>query len=295
MTDATLIAGPTASGKSGLALRLAERCGGVVVNADSMQVYDGLKLLTARPDETETARVEHRLYGHVPAGSLYSTGRWLADIETVLAELHREGRHPVVVGGTGLYFEALLGGLSEMPAVPDPVRAKWRERLREEGAPALHRLLGERDAETAARLEINDGQRIVRALEVLEATGRSISALQQERGRQVLDPQRVRRILIMPERAWLNARIDRRFDAMIEQGAIDEVQAILERRLDPTLPVMKAIGVRELGRYLEGEVDLAEAVSAGKTATRRYAKRQMTWFRNRFSGWQTIAAPDEVK
>lgn len=295
MMDATLIAGPTASGKSGLALRLAERCGGVVVNADSMQVYDGLKLLTARPEETEAARVEHRLYGHVPAGSLYSTGRWLADVEAVLAELRREGRHPVIVGGTGLYFEALLGGLSEMPAIPDAVREGWRERLREEGAPALHRLLGERDAETAARLEINDGQRIVRALEVLEATGRSISAFQQERGRQVIDPQRTRRILIMPERGWLNERIDRRFDAMVAQGAIDEVRAILERRLDPALPVMKAIGVRELGRYLEGEVDLVEATAMAKSATRRYAKRQTTWFRNRFSGWETVAEPDQVK
>lgn len=292
--DAILIAGPTASGKSGLALDLAARHGGVVVNADSMQVYEGLSILTARPTAEEMATVEHRLYGHVPPETLYSTGRWVADVEAALADIGE--RLPIFVGGTGLYFEALLGGLSPMPQVPPEIREHWRGRLSAEGAAALHGELTARDAGMGQQLKPADGQRIVRALEVLEATGRSIREFQNSRGRALVPPERARKVLLMPERAELRARIDRRFDAMIEAGALEEVRKLLLRRLDPVLPAMKAIGVRELAAHLEGTLPLEEAVERAKAASRQYAKRQATWFRNRFDeSWQVTTTPDPGK
>lgn len=294
--DAILIAGPTASGKSSLAMDLAARHGGVVVNADSMQVYDALRILTARPGHDDTAAVEHRLYGHVPADRPYSTGQWLADVAVVLAALRSRGRPAVIVGGTGLYFEALLGGLSAVPTVPEEVREKWRMRLAGEGAGSLHRILAERDQEMAKRLEPADGQRIVRALEVLEVTGRSIATFRNVPGKPLVDPQDTYRILLMPERAELRQRIDRRFDAMMEAGALDEVARLRARGLDPMLPSMKAIGVRELCAYLEGQVALEDTIDRAKAASRQYAKRQTTWFRNRFSdSWCRISHSDDVK
>lgn len=288
MKNAILIAGPTASGKSALALRFAQQRGGVVVNADSMQVYDGLRILTARPDETDLRQADHRLYGHVPPSHTYSTAEWLRDVVTILRQL--EGRTPIFVGGTGLYFTALIEGLSSMPDIPADIRAYWRDRLEAEGAPALHSLLSQRDAATAMRLKQADGQRIVRALEVLDASGQSISHWQSQRETPLIDLATSRAIVIEPDRAALAARISLRFDAMIEQGALEEAERVLALDLDPSMPVMKAIGLRELGSHLKGELALEEAVTRAKAATRQYAKRQMTWFRNQFGEhWQRVS------
>lgn len=287
--DAILITGPTASGKSALAVRLAAAHGGVVVNADSMQVYDTLNVLTARPQPVEMGGVEHRLYGHVPASAAYSTGDWLREAAQVTAELRKGGRLPVFVGGTGLYFRALTGGLSEMPAIPADIRERLRARLAEEGAEALHAELAARDPATAGRLRPGDGQRIVRALEVLEATGRSISDFQAEAGEAVVDPARARKIVVLPDRTVLAARIDRRFAAMMRDGAVEEVKALLALGLSPDMPAMKAIGVPQIAAMLAGEIDEAEAIERGCAATRQYAKRQMTWFRNQLDeSWERI-------
>lgn len=287
--DAILITGPTASGKSALAVRLAAEQGGVVVNADSMQVYDTLNVLTARPQPGEMGGIEHRLYGHVPAGATYSTGDWLREAGALLIELRARGKLPVFVGGTGLYFRALTGGLSDMPAIPDDIRERVRARLAVEGAEALHRDLGERDPETAARLMVGDGQRIVRALEVIEATGKSISAFQSMSGPAAIDAERAQKIVVLPDRAVLAARIDRRFGLMLKLGAVEEVRALLAQNLSPAMPVMKAIGVPQITAMLAGEMREAEVIERGAAATRQYAKRQMTWFRNQLDeSWRRI-------
>jgi len=287
--NATLIAGPTASGKSALALKLAERDGGVIVNADSMQVYGVLNVLTARPGADELTRVRHFLYGHVSPATAYSTGSWLRDV-AVLADSGLFDEHrPVFVGGTGLYFRALAEGISEMPEIPTEIRDRWRWRLNEEGAPRLHRLLMRVDSEVAMRLKASDGQRIVRALEVLQASGRSILKWQADRGHPMIDLPTARFIVIEPERQELVRRIDMRFDKMIEAGALDEVKAITAMRLAPELPAMKAIGVRELASAMAGEMSFDEAIERAKIATRQYSKRQSTWFRNQFGPeWRRI-------
>ena len=287
--NAVLIAGPTASGKSALALDIARASVGVVVNADSMQVYDGPRILTARPDDAHLALAPHHLYGHVPPQEAYSTGRWLRDVEA-LAHAGRFAKAPaVIVGGTGLYFRGLLQGLSEMPAIPDAIRTRWRYRLSEEGPDRLHRLLMIEDRDTAMILRPTDGQRIVRALEVLEASGRSIRDWQATAGRPLVDPRRARRIVFDPPREMLVQRIEDRLDAMIGQGVLDEVQALEALNLDPALPATKAIGLREFARHLRGEISLDEALSLAKTATRQYARRQVTWFRNQLSdAWTRI-------
>jgi len=287
--DAILITGPTASGKSALAVRLAAEHGGVVINADSMQVYDTLSVLTARPQPEDMGGIEHRLYGHVPAGAAYSTGDWLREATALVRELRERGKRPVFVGGTGLYFRALTGGLSDMPAIPNSVRERVRARLAAEGAEALHRELAERDPETAARLMVGDGQRIVRALEVIEATGKSISTFQSASGPAVIDPERAEKIVVLPDRAVLTARIDRRFGLMLKAGAVDEVKALLAQDLPPAMPVMKAIGVPQIAAMLAGEMREADVIERGAAATRQYAKRQMTWFRNQLDeSWRRI-------
>ncbi len=287
--DAILITGPTASGKSALAVRLAAEHGGVVVNADSMQVYDTLGVLTARPRPQDMAGIEHRLYGHVPAGAAYSTGDWLREAMAIVAELRAREALPVFVGGTGLYFRALTGGLSDMPVIPEAIRSHLRGRLAGEGAEALHHALAARDPQTAARLKPGDGQRIVRALEVLEATGRSISAFQAATGPAVIDAERAEKIVVLPDRAVLAARIDRRFSEMLASGAVAEVEALLALDLPPAMPVMKAIGVPQITAMLAGTMSAAEVVERGAAATRQYAKRQMTWFRNQLDeSWRRI-------
>lgn len=289
---ATLIAGPTASGKSALALDIAGRGNGIIVNADSMQVYSVLNVLTARPTAADLARVPHALYGHVHPSAAYSTGAWLRDVASLAESGLFADRPPVFVGGTGLYFRALVDGLSEMPDVPEHIRTRWRERLDREGAASLHSLLASQDAEAAATIKPSDGQRIVRALEVLEASGRSIRHWQATPGRPLIDRMTARFILIEPDRAVLAKRIEARFSKMIEEGAIAEVEALLALGLDPALPAMRAIGVRELAAMMEERLTFDEARLLAVTATRQYAKRQSTWFRNQLGPeWRRAEPP----
>lgn len=287
-----LIAGPTASGKSALAIRLAEALGGVVINADSMQVYADLHIITARPMPAEEARVPHRLFGHVDGAENYSVGRWLADARAALDRCKQEGLRPIFAGGTGLYFKALLEGLSTIPPVPDSVRSALRARHAHTPTPELHALLAERDAALAARLGENDRQRIMRALEVLEATGRSLMSFHEDREPGPLAGERVTRLFLAPERDLLRARIDARFDMMIAGGALEEVARLAARELDPALPVMRAHGVPALIAHLRGTLSLDEAVLRGKADTRAYAKRQFTWFRNVLPDWRWIDPQD---
>jgi tRNA dimethylallyltransferase len=287
--DATLITGPTASGKSALALRLAGERNGVVINADSMQVYDTLQVLTARPGLAEMEGVPHLLYGHVHPAQPYSTGEWLRQITALLETLRGEGRHPVIVGGTGLYFKALTGGLSNMPAVPGDIRERYRTRLLEEGAEVLHSELSQRDPQMASSLRLADGQRIVRALEVLEATGQSIRDFQTVSGPVIVDPARARKYVVLPERAVLHDRINRRFAGMMQSGAVEEVEALLALDLPGNATVMKAIGVTQIAEMLAGRMSQADVIEKAAAATRQYAKRQMTWFRNQMGeDWQRL-------
>ena len=289
LQNAVLIAGPTASGKSALALKLAGEVGGFIVNADSMQVYDVLHRLTARPTDEEMALAPHRLYGRVAPSQAYSTGQWLRDVEMLIRDELADAAPSIFVGGTGLYFKALTEGLSEMPQIPAELRAEWRRRLATEGGPVLHRLLTERDPETAGRLSPSDGQRIVRALEVFDASGRSIRDWQGKRGAPLVDAASARKIVIEPEREELERRIEGRLRNMVGDGALEEVRTLLALGLDPSLPAMKAIGVREFGRVIRGEMSTDEALREAKIATRRYAKRQSTWFRNQLdSGWSRV-------
>lgn len=293
--NAILIAGPTASGKSKLALELAERLNGVIVNTDSMQVYGVLELLTARPDAADLSRAPHHLYGHVSPATSYSTGAWLRDVVQLVEEGALAGRRPIFVGGTGLYFRALSEGLSQMPDIVPDIRERWRAALLEEGAPALHDRLAQKDPEASARLNPADGQRIVRALEVLESSGLSILAWQGRRGTALIERASAKCFVVEPDREQLAVRIGERFDMMLEHGATDEVRALSALDLDPTLPAMKAIGVREIQAAITGEITLAEAVERAKAATRQYAKRQATWFRTQ-SGpeWKRLALHEPI-
>ncbi len=291
---AILIAGPTASGKSALALALAEKIGGTIVNADSMQVYRDLRVITARPTPAEEARVPHRLYGHVDAGENYSVGRWCRDVGTVLAEIERQGRVAILVGGTGLYFKALTTGLAAVPPIPAEIRGQVRARMASEGAAALHGELARLDPVTAQRLMLNDRSRIARALEVVLATGRSLTDWHREGLPALVDSARAAKIFLTCERKQLVARIEARFAAMLEAGALDEVRALERRQLDPLLPAMKAHGVPWLIRHLHGEISLDEAAAGAIMDTRRYAKRQLTWFRNQMTDWPW-AAPEEAQ
>lgn len=288
-TEAILITGPTASGKSALALAFARRHGGVVINADSMQVYDTVRVVTARPDKSQMEGVDHHLYGHVPAGASYSTGDWLREMASLLDTLKGQGRLPVVVGGTGLYFKALTGGLSEMPQIPEALRERLRARLIAEGPEVLHAELAKADAEVAAGLNPKDGQRIVRALEVIEATGQSIDHFRRQAGPLLVDPAKAQKLVVLPERKLLHQRIDQRFAQMMDQGAVEEVEALLALDLSPEMPVMKAIGVSQIAAMLAGELTREGAIERASAATRQYAKRQMTWFRNQMDeSWERI-------
>jgi tRNA dimethylallyltransferase len=292
-TKTVLIAGPTASGKSALALTLAERFGGIVINADSMQVYRDLRVITARPTTAEEARVPHRLYGHVDAAVNYSTGQWLRDVTSAMSGARAAGRVPILVGGTGLYFTTLTKGLANVPAIPAHIRDEVRTRLANEGVSTLRAELEVLDPETAQRLRVNDRNRISRALEVVKATGRSLSDWHREGMKPPIDTSHAIRIFLKTERAALVKRIEARFGAMLEAGALEEVRALAARQLDPTLPAMKAHGVPWLIRHLNGEIALAEAAAGAIMDTRRYAKRQLTWFRNQLPDWPW-AMPEEA-
>jgi tRNA dimethylallyltransferase len=277
---AVLIAGPTASGKSVLAVELARTTGGVVINADSMQVYRDLRILTARPTPDQDALAPHRLYGHIDAAINCSVGIWLDDVRAALADAERDGALPIFVGGTGLYFKALLRGLSAIPSVPQDVRDVIRARLEREGIEALHQDLLRRDPVAGARLKPRDRARVPRALEVLEATGKPIGEWHAHGLPSPLGPDEVCAVFLAPDRAELHARIDQRFAKMLDEGALDETAALAARNLDPMLPAMKALGVPPLLKHLRGEISLDEARTLGSAETRQYAKRQFTWFRH---------------
>jgi tRNA dimethylallyltransferase len=292
--NAILLAGPTTSGKSALALKLAERLGGTIINADSMQVYRSLRIITARPTPAEEARVPHLLYGHVDAAENYSAGRWCIDASASIAEAERAGRLPILVGGTGLYFKALTRGLAAVPPIPAGIRAAVRARLKADGIAALYADLGARDPAAAHRLMPGDRARISRALEVVLATGRPLAEWHRDGMPPAVEAASAVKIFLATDRAELYRRIDARFDAMLASGALDEVRTLAARRLDPSLPAMKAHGVPWLIRHLAGEITLAEAAEGGKRDTRRYTKRQATWFRNQLPEWEWVA-PEEIE
>jgi tRNA dimethylallyltransferase len=277
-----LIAGPTASGKSALALALAEAEGGVIVNADALQVFENWRILTARPGPEEEARAPHALYGHVPYDADYSVGHWLREVAPILAGAAR----PIVVGGTGLYFTALTEGLAEIPETPADLRALADRRRLAEGHQAL---LAELDAETRARVDPLNPMRVQRAWEVLQATGKGLAAWQAQTPPALLPLARAQAFVLQADRDWLAARIDRRFDAMLRHGVLDEVRANLAR-WNPAHLSSRAIGAPELIAHLQGKLSLEEATARAKTASRQYAKRQRTWFRARMREWKQISA-----
>lgn len=279
-----VIGGPTATGKSALAMAFAEQLGGEIINADSMQVYRGLPILTAQPDSVSQARVPHRLYGVLDLDQRCSAGRWRSLAIAAIAAAQGRGKVPIVVGGTGLYLRALMTGLAEIPDTPPELRASLAARLEAIGAPAFHGELAGRDPEMAARLQPSDRQRLIRAAEVLESTGRSLAEWQRQTKPTLAGetPLRFCRVLVAPPREALYAACDDRFRAMLEKGALIEAQDMAARGLDPTLPGMKALGLPALLSHLRGEMPLDEAIRQAQSATRHYAKRQVTWFNRQF-------------
>jgi tRNA dimethylallyltransferase len=287
-SKAVLIAGPTASGKSALALDLAQRCGGTVINTDSMQVYRDLRVLTARPTAEEEALVPHRLYGQVDAAANFSAGSFVTDAARELAQARAQGRVPIFIGGSGLYFKAITRGLSAVPPIPSAIRDGVRARLDRDGVEAMHAELARRDPVSAERLKPRDRTRIARALEVVEATGRSLTDWHREGLPPILPQGAFVALFLAPEREHLYARIDARFDAMLKAGAMEEVERLAARKLDPLLPAMKAHGVPALIRHLRREITLEEAAEIGRADTRHYAKRQFTWFRHQLPEFEWV-------
>jgi tRNA dimethylallyltransferase len=283
-----LIAGPTASGKSALALALAETSNGVVINADSAQVYRDLRVVTARPSQEEEARAPHRLYGYRDGAEACSAADWAAAARRAVDEAHAAGTLPILVGGTGLYLRTLLEGIAPVPPIDPAVRAEVRGMAVEHSFAALQ----VEDPEAAQRLRPADTARIARALEVVRSTGRPLRQWQCERAGGIAGLFDLQAAVLLPPRTWLYDRCDHRFEAMMGKAGIDEVQALLDRRLSPALPVMRAIGVRELGAFIEGRIGRDEALAAGRTATRQYAKRQYTWFsRQPPADWARLREP----
>jgi len=274
MNIVALIAGPTASGKSALALALAEAADGVILNADSAQIYRDLPILSAAPRAQDKARAEHRLYGIRDGAQPCSAADWAELAKAEIADVHSSGRLPILVGGTGLYLRTLLDGIAPVP----PIDPRVRERVRARPVEKNRAELAERDPEAAARLNPADITRMARALEVVLSTGRTLADWQSRREGGIAQKVTLKPLLLLPPRPWLYERCDRRFEAMIDTGAIDEVKALLERHLDPALPVMRAIGVSEIAAFLAGDIDRGEMVRRGQQATRNYAKRQYTWF-----------------
>jgi tRNA dimethylallyltransferase len=283
----TLLGGPTASGKSRLALEMARASGAVILNADSQQLYADLRVLSARPSPEEEALAEHRLYGVADAADAWSVGRWIRTVMPMLEALKAEGRPAIIVGGTGLYFNALTQGLADIPQVSASARDAAQDTFDTEGEPAFRARLTELDPAAAARIEAGDRQRLTRAMAVAQSTGRSLSDWMADTT-PLLAPGSWTGLVVEPDRAALYANCDARVAHMVEQGALAEVLALLSRNLDPALPAMKAVGVREFAAHLAGQITLDAAVEATRQATRNYAKRQLTWFRNQTPGWARI-------
>jgi tRNA dimethylallyltransferase len=284
--QAILIAGPTASGKSAAALALARETDGVIVNADSMQLYRELRVLTARPSAEEEAAAPHRLYGYVSVKEPFSVAKWLDAASRVLSDLRAAGTLGIVVGGTGLYFSALERGLSPIPEIDPDVRSEARSRHARLGNEAFHAALAERDPRTAGQLRAGDAQRVIRAWEVLEQTGQGLAEWQEIKGEPAIDLATTARIALLPEREQLYRRCDMRFHVMMKQGALDEARAVNDLGLDASLPATRALGLRQLVRHLAGEMSLEQAVDEAKRETRRFAKRQLTWFRHQMKDWE---------
>jgi tRNA dimethylallyltransferase len=283
-----LIAGPTASGKSSLALALAERTGGVVVNADSAQLYRDLLVLSAAPTGEDRARAEHRLYGVLDGAKPCSAAEWAEMARREIADVHLSGRLAILVGGTGLYIRTLIDGIAPVPQIDPEVRAKIRSAPVEQNRSELERL----DPKASQRLKPGDSARIARALEVVRSTGRSLADWQERRSGGIGESIALTPLILLPPRDWLYPRCDSRFEAMLECGAVEEVQALLDRTLDPSLPVMRTIGVAEIAAWLAGEISREEMVARGKQSTRNYAKRQYTWFSHQPpQGWPRFAQP----
>jgi tRNA dimethylallyltransferase len=295
--DAIVLAGPTASGKSALAISLARKFDGVIINADSMQVYAPLRVLTARPNEEDLAKAPHRLFGHVRGDDQYTTARWLKEGAAEIQSAWGEGRTPILVGGTGLYFNALFGGLSEVPGISDAVRAAVREQISQEGASACHAQLSKVDPASASQIDPNDGQRIARALEVYAQTGQPLSSFSKPTDSDiVLAQKQVLKLILEPARSDLHLRIETRFEGMVSQGALQEVESLLALDLPTDRTVLKAIGVPQFAAFLAGETTMDEAITRAKTATRQYAKRQSTWFRNQMGqDWVRITDAGQLE
>ena len=285
-----LIAGATASGKSALALALAEKYNGCVINADSMQVYDTLKVLTARPPKEDLRRARHVLYGHVPAAAPYSVWQWQAEALAAIDEAQKKGQRPILVGGTGLYFKSLTQGLADIPDIPENLRDGLRARLDSEGLSVLYAELQRVDSALAQRLPPTDTQRILRGLEVYEATGEPLSQWQKQEQKPPLTA--YCGILLMPDRDWLYARCNARYEAMLADGAQKEIEELWALNLPPDANPLKAVGVSQLMALMQGEIDAETATAQAQQATRRYAKRQMTWFRNQMKDWQLFSEQD---
>ncbi|MEM7619795.1 MAG: tRNA (adenosine(37)-N6)-dimethylallyltransferase MiaA [Pseudomonadota bacterium] len=283
--DAILIAGPTASGKSAFALELAEKHNGIIVNTDSMQVYRDLQVLTSRPTQQDMEHIPHTLYGIIPGSQAYSAGQWITDVKEVLAKYRNTNQIPIFTGGTGLYFSALLKGLSPIPDIPQEIRDKWRQQALTQDSASLHQILAEQDPVMSHQLRPSDTQRIVRALEVFDATGQSLAKWQKKAGTPLLQEDKTMRYVIIPERDEIYHKCNIRFDLMIAEGALDEVAALHSMHLDAGLPIMRAVGVPPLIAYLEKKISLDEAVERAKRDTRRYAKRQITWLKSNMITW----------
>ena len=285
-----LIAGPTASGKSDLALKLAEEIGGAIINADSQQVYAGWRVLSARPSLQDETRAPHYLYGSVAMDVTYSTGHWLRDAEQAIAECARNGLRPIIVGGTGLYFKALTEGLAPVPQVPSEVRAAGEALLEKLGRTEFAAAFAARDPGTAARIDLENPRRVLRAWEVLESSGTGLSEWQARTPPPLVPLDSAAHVALTPPREWLYERCETRFDIMLSQGALEEARAVIALGLPPEAPSLRAVGAPELAAHLRGEMTLSAAVAAAKQETRRYAKRQMTWIRNQMADW--VTAPD---
>ncbi|MEL6476643.1 MAG: tRNA (adenosine(37)-N6)-dimethylallyltransferase MiaA [Pseudomonadota bacterium] len=287
--QAILIAGPTASGKSALALRLAEAEGGAIINADSQQIYREWRILTARPSAAETARAPHHLYGHQPIAATYSVGHWLREVTEVLQACQARGTLPIIVGGTGLYFKALTEGIAPIPTTPPDIRTRGEAKLAALGLATFAAEFTARDPETAAKTDLANPMRVLRAWEVLETTGRGLAAWQAETPPPLLDLAACRTFAVVPDRAQLYANCRTRFDAMLASGAVDEARTVMAADPPRSAPGLKALGAPELFAHIRGDLTLDEAADAAKQATCRYAKRQLTWVRNQMAGWQRIA------